>query len=354
MPCARRRSSPWDTDAYPKGGNRMKKKYGILASLLLIAALLGGCGGSKDASYQETSAPAEEPMASSSYSMDSSAEYAPEMEAAAEEAGGVTSTSGIENVNTVSQKLIKTVSMSMETKEFDALLEDIRRQVEEMGGYIEDSDISGSSYYSTRGNRNAWLTLRIPAGKLEGFVTVVEELGNVVSKIESVEDITLRYVDVESHKKALETEQERLLELLERAENMEDIITIESRLSQVRYELQSYESALRTYDNQVNYSTVSLDISEVERVAELPEEKTFLEEVRYRLSDNLYDLGRDFRGFGIWFLSSLPYLLLWAAVIAVFIRLIRKIVWKKPFFGIGKRRRKEELPVEDSEEKKEQ
>ena len=229
-------------------------------------------------------------MASSSYSMDSSAEYAPEMEAAAEEAGGVTSTSGIENVNTVSQKLIKTVSMSMETKEFDALLEDIRRQVEEMGGYIEDSDISGSSYYSTRGNRNAWLTLRIPAGKLEGFVTVVEELGNVVSKRESVEDITLRYVDVESHKKALETEQERLLELLERAENMEDIITIESRLSQVRYELQSYESALRTYDNQVNYSTVSLDISEVERVAELPEEKTFLEEVRYRLSDNLYEL----------------------------------------------------------------
>ena len=72
----------------------------------------------------------------------------------------------------------------METKEFDTLLTNIRSKVEELGGYIESSEISGSSYYSLQGNRYAWMTLRIPADKLDGFVTIVSELGNVTSKNE--------------------------------------------------------------------------------------------------------------------------------------------------------------------------
>ena len=334
----------------------MKKKYGF-AAVFLSLALLGGCGASKSSMDQaastSASAPAEAPVYGNGMAYDSEMEYESaeyEEPADQEEAGGgITSTSGIDSVGTVSQKLIKTVNMSMETKEFDTLLEDIRQQVEGLGGYIEYSDVSGSSYYSARSNRSAWLNLRIPAGKLDGFVTVVEELGNVTSKSESVEDITLRYVDVESHKKALETEQERLLELLERAESMEDIITIESRLSQVRYELQSYESTLRTYDNQVSYSTVSLNIYEVERVTELPEEKSFLEEVKYRLSDNFYNIGRDLRGFAIWFLGSLPYLVLWAAMIVLFVGLFRKIIWKKTFFRRRKKGRNEEADQENKE-----
>lgn len=336
----------------------MKKKYRVGVALL-TAVLLGGCGASKNAMYQETSAtaPAEAPAydtMSSSYNGDMGYEdeYG-EYEAAAEEGGnGITATSGIENVGTSSQKLIKKVDMSLETKEFDTLLENIRQKVEEVGGYIEYSDISGNSYYSMNSNRNAWLTLRIPADKLDGFVTVVSELGNVTNKNESVEDITLRYVDVESHKKALETEQSRLMELLEKAESMEDIIAIESRLSQVRYELQSYESTLRTYDNQVSYSTVALNIYEVERILEVPEEKSFLDEVRYRLSDNLYSIGRDLRSFAIWLLSSLPYLVFWAIAIFLACWIIRRIINRKPVLGRRKKRRQEGTLVENTEQEK--
>ena len=243
----------------------------------------------------------------------------------------------------------------METKEFDPLLENIRSKVEELGGYIESSEVSGSSYYSLYESRRAWMKLRIPSDKLDGFVTVVSELGNVTNKSESVEDITLRYVDVESHKEALETEQTRLLELLEKAESMEDILTIESRLSQVRYELQSYGSTLRTFDNQVSYSTVDIDIREVERVAPVVEELTFFQEIRIRLSDNFYDIGRDLRSFAIWFISSLPYLIIWAVIIVIAVRLVRKLIWKKPFFGRKKKQRKEEIEkIQPREEGKNQ
>ena len=162
-------------------------------------------------------------------------------------------------------------------------------------------------------------------------MTVVSELGNVTSKNESVEDITLKYVDTESHKKALETEQERLLTLMEQAESMDDIIKIETRLSEIRYELQSYESTLRTYDNQVSYSTVSISINEVDRET-APEKQGFAEELKNRLSDNLYHISHGLRNFAIWFIAAIPYFLILGVIGFAVIKLVRKIIWKKPMF----------------------
>lgn len=328
------------------------RRIALLAAAVLI---LNGCG-SKYESAETSSAQAE---AGAGYSTEYYGEPAMDFEAEApaeepayetDEGGGVSSTSGIDSVAPTAQKLIKTVSMNMETKEFDSLLENIRSKVEELGGYIESSDISGSSYYSMYESRRGWMTIRIPSDKLDGFVTVVSELGNVTGKSESIEDITLQYVDVESHKKALETEQTRLLELLEQAESMEDILTIESRLSQVRYELQAYGSKLRIFDNQVSYSTVDIDIREVERVMPVVEKLTFFEEISYRLTDNFYDIGQGLRSFAIWFISSLPYLVIWALVIVLLVRLVRKLIWKKPFFRKKKKEQIKEQMKEDHSE----
>ncbi len=335
----------------------MKKDIRRIAFITAGILVLSGCGAKKYDTSAETAASAPA-MAQESYGYDGGyyndtamddveAAEAPAGEyMETEEGKGVASTDGIESVATTSQKLIKTVSMTMETKEFDPLLENIRSKVDELGGYIESSEISGSSYYSVYESRYAWMKLRVPSDKLDGFVTIVSELGNVTNKNESVQDITLQYVDVESHKKALETEQDRLLELLEKAETMEDIIAIESRLSEVRYELQSYGSTLRTFDNQVSYSTVDLSIHEVERVAPVVEKLTFAQEIQYRLSDNFYDIGQGIRNFAIWFISSLPYLFMWAVVILVLVRLVRKLIWKKPFFGRKKKKGQEEEKTE--------
>lgn len=338
----------------------MKKDIRRIAFTAAVILILSGCGAKyANTAEQTASAPAMSPEGSNAgYYEETGMAFdtaeAPAEEYVTEEGKSISSTMGLDSVAATSQKLIKTVSLSMETKEFDPLLENIRSKVEELGGYIESSEISGSSYYSVQENRYAWLTLRIPADKLDGFVTVVSELGNVTSKNESVEDITLQYVDVEGRKQALETEQARLLELLERAETMEDIIAIESRLSEVRYELQSYGSTLRTYDNQVNYSTVSIRISEVERVTPVIEKRTFLEEIQYRLSDNLYDIGQGIRNFAIWFISSLPYLIIWAAVIAVLVLVARKIIRKKPFFGKRKREQRKEKEADREPDKKQE
>lgn len=318
----------------------MKKRCltGLLAGLMLLS--VAGCGASSKESAAVAETMASEPMAADMAMSEEAYE--------AEMAGGsvVTSENGIESVAETSRKLIKTVWLDMQTKEFDAVMEGITSKVNEIGGYIENSSISGSSYYY-QSARYATFTLRVPSASLDDFIGVVNELGNVTHKEESVEDVTLQYVDTESRKKALEVEQERLLELLSQAGNMEDLLAIESKLSEVRYQLENYGSQLRMLDNQIDYSTVHLSVNEVERITEV-KERTFFEEISDRFNDSLYDVGRGFRSFTIWFVGSLPVLAVWAVIIALIVLVLKKVFSgrhrekKERRFRIGKKKNPED------------
>lgn len=223
------------------------------------------------------------------------------------------------------QKLIKTVNMSVETKEFDQMMSTLERRVNELGGYIESMNTyNGSGYASYRSNRYSDMTIRIPKEQMDGFLNEVSEIGNVINQSSSVEDVTLSYVDIESHKNALVTEQNRLLELMEKAENIEDIITIEQRLSTVRYQIESMESQLRTYDNKVNYSTIYMDISEVIELTPVVEKEiTMWEEIVNGFMHSLTSVIYGVKEVIIWFLIHIPYLLVWFVVIVLIVLFAR-------------------------------
>lgn len=260
-----------------------------------------------------------------------------------------------ETAATADRKLIKTVNMDVETREYDKLLSAVENKVTELGGYIESLDAyNGSTYYSYRSTRNANLTIRIPKDRLEEFQNTVSELGNVTSRSENVQDVTLTYVDLQSHRDALRTEQERLLQLLEQAESVEDIITIEQRLSDVRYQLESMESQLRSYDNRVDYSTVYLYIDEVEVYTPV-EEETVWERISTGFVDSLKNIGEGLKEAAIWFVIHIPYLVIWAIVIAVIVLILKKI--KKRTKRIREeeaKRQKTLVNTEVTESKKEQ
>lgn len=295
----------------------MKKRClaGLLVGLALLAAGCGSSGSSSQSSATESA------VESEMYTADASAA---DMSPAENAAGEITGTSGIEAVSASGRKLIKTVNLELETREFDSLTENLSARVQDMGGYIESSTQWGGSY-NYESTRSADYTVRIPADRLDEFVQVVSGLGNVTYKNESVEDVTLQYVDTESRKKALETEQERLLTLMEQAENLEDLLTIESRLSEVRYELENYGSQLRLLDNQIDYSTVHVSVQEVERITEV-RDRTFFEEVSVRFGNSAYEVGRGLRSFAIGFLGSIPILAVWAVVILLVVLILRRIL----------------------------
>ena len=250
-----------------------------------------------------------------------------------------------ESVQMGERKLIKTVNMDVETEEFDGLIAKLRERVGELKGYIESSNIRGNIRYQE--SRNAAITIRVPSGELENFVNEVAEISNIVRKSENVSDITLTYVDVESRKKALEIEQERLHNLLEKAESVEDIITIEGRLSEVRYELQSYASQLLVYDNQVDYSTIHLNISEVKRLTP-QEEPSILERITEGFSDNLSAATKMLVDLFIGIIILSPYWGLWVLIVLAIVFFCKGIstIQKKKYMA-----KKQEIENRKKEEK---
>ena len=174
------------------------------------------------------------------------------------------------------QKLVRNMSIRAQTQNMDPLLAGLEAKVWELGGYVENKNVQNAITSGNKTTRNADMTIRVPADVLDAFVAHIQGQSNVISLNESMDDITLKYVAVESRITALETEQQRLLELMEKAENMSDLLKIESRLTEVLTELEQTISQMRVYDNMVEYATLRLTITEVKEFTEpVEEEKTF-------------------------------------------------------------------------------
>ena len=296
----------------------MKK---ILSLLLCLCLLLGltACG----ASSKATGAAVREEAAA---------------EAPAMMADSNTSLKGAESGSTAlpeGRKWIITIDMNVETDDLDVLMADLDQKINSLGGYVEDQNIHNGSTYASRRYRNANLTIRIPDEKADQFTSEVSGIANVVSQNLRREDITLQYVATSSRVTALETEQARLLELLAKAETMEDLLEIEARLTDVRYELENYTSQLRLYDNQVDYATIYLYIDEVQEYTPV-EEPTFFERIKTTFSNSLKGLGDGIVNITVFLVGNSPYLLTLGVVALLMIRLAKrrgKLIRKKKSTG---------------------
>ena len=222
------------------------------------------------------------------------------------------------------RKLIKNANLSVETEEFDELIAGIEARVTQLGGYLEHFNVSNNSRYygGADNNRYGSMTIRIPAVNYDFFIKEVSLISNVLNRNESVQDVTFQYVDLESQKKVSLTEHDRLLELLARAESIEDIIILEQRLSSVRYQIERMESQLRTYDNLVDYSTIYLSVSEVKELTPVAEQ-TVWEKISTGFSKSLATVGESFQNFIIGLIVAVPFLVVGALIILFWLAVIK-------------------------------
>lgn len=292
----------------------MKKYVSLTLVLLLVVSLLAGCGASTgtsnkgyaamDAMMEEAvEAPMEAPMAAQGNSL-------------------TTNDTGGSQAIPENRKWIITVEMSAETEDLDAMLAQLDEHIKKLEGYVEDQNIYNGSTYSSRRYRNASLTVRIPAESVDQFTENVAGISNVTRSSKSLEDITLTYSATENRVKALQTEEARLLELMAQAENMSDLLEIEARLTDVRYELENYTTRLKGYDNKVDYATIYLDIEEVQEYTPV-EEETLWERISGGFTDSLEGVGEGILDFIVWIIVSSPYLVVFGGIAVVIIIVIR-------------------------------
>ena len=286
------------------------RKRKLLALLMVLLLLLTVAGCSAESFTANGGAPADKGYDSV---------YEPE----AEEKVTTAESGALQN-----RKLIRTMTMEAETDDLDVLLANLENKVAALGGYIEKLEQRGNSNagYSYR---YANLTIRIPVAEMDGFVDHVTGQSNITYRQESANDVTLSYVATESRIKALETEQTRLLELLSKAENMEDLLLIEKRLTEVRTELEEVTSQLRLYDNLIDFGTIHLNLQQVTKFTDTTREPTVWQRIGSGFMESLEGIGDFFVEIFVWILVASPYLVILAVMVLAVILVIKKAKKKK-------------------------
>ena len=323
---------------------KMKKLTALLLALLMMLSLCacGSSAKSSQSSAYETgyySAPAAMPRPAME-----AADY--DMAYAEESVSGLASNNSYSAKGTDStdapaenpEKIIYSADATVETTEFDQSIAELNAMLAECGGFVESSSVNGNNYYdSSRGNvsrRTANYTLRIPSAKFSGVMENLSRLGNVPYTYMYTENVTAQYYDVQARMQALQAQEKRLVEMMEIAETVEDIITIEDKLTDVRYRIDSLQSSLNNWDRRVSYSTLNLTVKEVQvYTPETVVKITYGQRLARAFVNSLKNAGEFFQDLLVFLVSALPTL----AILAVLFFVCRPLL--KKWRAKGKERR---------------
>lgn len=247
----------------------MKKRY--LAFLLLLAALaslLVGCSAKSQAPEADFNAAPQAPsggFADDAKQEDLDLPDAP-MDTPMEtpEPGSLDSAANQTETGQTERKIIRNADFSMETLNYDETIQGIQALAEKSGGYVESSQTTGpgaaDDYYRARW---ASFTLRIPAQGLDAFADSLAQYGSVTDSRFYTDEVTDYYYDTEAHLKSLRLQEERLLEILSKADTLSDVVALENSLADVRYQIESLQGSLRRLDSLISLSTVTISVQEV-------------------------------------------------------------------------------------------
>ena len=317
-----------------------RKAVLCLAVMVLLSGILTGCGGRERSSDLKTGA---ETMSGAGY-MNSSApgftpepayapaedlEYADAEENASKESSSAAS--GIlQHSENVSDKLIYSGSITIQTLDYEKTVESIHARIVNAGGFIQyedETDGNDTWYYSSSSNkagtRYAQIQARIPSEQFSSFMDELSQDGQVMNRHVNADNITQTYSDTEASVKAYEIEQERLLDMMDKAETIEDMIAVEARLSEVEAELNSYKTSLASMDRDVEYSTVSISVDEVREYTEEHDDSTFLSRLKETVKDSWSGFLWFMEGLLHLFIRLLPFLIV-IGVIGLIVRTVSK------------------------------
>ncbi len=184
----------------------------LLTLVLIFSIFIGGCGSSKTASDIQQSGRGASDSASPAQN---------------EEAG----TPG--NAGKLDRKIAQKADLQMRVQDVTTVADEIINLCSQNGGYTVNSHI-----YRVKDNVMAQLEIKVPQANLLPVITSVSAYGEVTDKVIAVEDVTEEYYDSQARLKVLKAKEERLLGLMDRANSITEIISVENELSKTRSEIE--------------------------------------------------------------------------------------------------------------------
>ena len=217
------------------------------------------------------------------------------------------------------RKLVRSADLSIRTNTYDDCLTEIQNQLAGLGGYIENLYQYGET------SRRITLNMRVPCDKLDEFLLSLSGTGRVTNRSESTVDMTTQYYDNQARLDTLYQKRERLNELLKQAQDVSDLIEIESAIADTQYQIDSFESSQRSIDREVDMSAVNLTLMEEEQTVVNPD-LTLGERIRAGFESSVKWLGDFGRNVIVFVVMASPVIGVSVAgwLIAKLIKKIRK------------------------------
>lgn len=224
------------------------------------------------------------------------------------------------------RKLITSYSINAESTSFDSDISSIEQLTQSLGGYVESSSLNTASVDENL--RSITYVLRIPTDKATELVSSVSDTLNITYMGTDTTDVTLDYYDSEARLESYRTELETLQRLMKEAEQISDVIEIESRISEVNYNVDYYESILKNYDNRIDNTTVSLYVKEVSHVTEKTSASVWAR-ISSGFSASLSAFRRAVTDAFVWIASNIVWLAAAAAIIIAIVLIVRRLSRKQ-------------------------
>lgn len=293
----------------------MKRRLFAMALTLMLVLSLAACGSSYKNESEATMpmAPMEAPMVE-------------EMEGSYDASYGDSAMGSPMDV-LADQKLIYTANLSLETTSFDEAVKALTDLTNDCGGYFENSTVGD------RGSGYSWAnyTIRVPAKQFQSFLDQAGEVAHLTWCNTNQENITEVYYDTQGRLETQKIKLERLQELLRQAKAMEDIISLESAISETEWQIDNLSGTMRHYDALVDYSTINVDLNEVYRLSNTEiAPLTFGQRLGNALSEGLRNFGDGMEDLAV----ALAYSWLWIVLLAVILiavwNVVRKVRRKRP------------------------
>lgn len=275
---------------------KLNRIFALLLTLLLLLAVATGCGGSSggtmtndaaspEADYVTQNGMAESPSADGFY------DYVD---------GSLGSVAGSGSNLPSDAKLIYTGELTLQTTDMGAATQGLLGLINSYGGYIESQEVYHQSTY-----KDAYYTVRVPGENFAAFINSVSEsdVCTVTYQNTTTENVGEAYADIENRLETLRIQLDRLQELLAKAENMEDIITIGNSISEVEYQIELYSGEKNHYDSLINYSTVHISLCEVRSTA-ASVDPTLSERLSSGFKRGLSDFVEGCEDFLVWLVTN--------------------------------------------------
>jgi len=154
--------------------------------------------------------------------------------------------------------LVRTGTFSLEVDDVDASLTKLTNLMKSQGGYV-----SGSYRYTDTSTPYLTVTFRVPAASFDAAVLALRAEGTVLSEQISTYEVTMQLVDLEARLRNLRASEAALLTLMARATSVSDVLAVQTQLTAVRSDIESYDAQRAAIADQVAMTTISVTISPI-------------------------------------------------------------------------------------------